>query len=352
MPCVNLTGSISNIICVFPKNTDGSLQVKAGNFTPEIMIAKTGAAKPLANLTKILIPLKLTSFTPNTTGQVGGISMILKGNGYPMNASDASGFNVTMCGQQVPINWVNSTHINITVAECANLSTTITVAYGVATASLAFNYDSTMIPPVINAITPNSASPVLKASMNITGVRFGTNRSEVTVWLVKNTTRVYQLNVLKINDTQMLVRIPGGLPGIFRVVVSRIAYGNSKENTVGAATFTYEIGVTSISPLTGSINGGTILTITGNNFSPDPTENQVFIGSAVNWFCEIITSSATQIQCRTPPIHPSETALNQTVDVYGRITVQANCTGSCVFTYDNITYPTVVVPSYLYFTAN
>ena len=350
--CSPLSGSITNINCVLPKNSDGSLQLRAGSFKPVVMINKVGAAKPLTTLPNINIPLRLTNFTPNTTGQVGGISMILKGNGFPFNLSVADGFTLSMCAQQPAINWINNTHINMTVPECASLSTTISVQLGTAVASLPFSFDPNMVPPVINSISPTSASPVLKGSLTINGIRFGTNRSEVTVWLVNTTARVYQLNVIRINDTQLLVKLPGGLPGTFKVVVSRVGFGNSMESTVGAATFVYEVVVTSISPLTGSINGGTILTITGRNFSPDPAENQVFVGGAMNWFCDVFAATTTQLQCRTPPIHPEYTTLAQTVDVFSRITNQAICSGTCVFTYNNATFPTIVAPTSPIYNAN
>lgn len=283
--CLSMSGSITNINCVLPKNADGSLQVRAGNFTPMAMIAKIGAAKPAATPPKIMIPLRFTNFMPTTTGFVGGISMILKGSGFPFDLSASAGLTVTMCSQPATINSINNTFINITVPECTVSATSIVVSYGAATASLAFNYDPTMVSPEISSINPNSASPVLKGSMTINGLRFGTNRSEVTVWLTNSTARVYQLNVIRINDTQLLVKLPGGLPGTFKVVVSRLGYGNSKESTAGIATFKYEIVINSVSPTVGSRSGGTILTITGRNFSPDPTDNQVFVGEAINWFC-------------------------------------------------------------------
>jgi hypothetical protein len=54
--------------------------------------------------------------------------------------------------------------------------------------------------------------------------------------------------------------------------------------------------VTSISPLTGSKLGGTLITITGENFSNDHLDNPVKIGAD---YCYVITSSPTQITCRT-----------------------------------------------------
>jgi hypothetical protein len=54
--------------------------------------------------------------------------------------------------------------------------------------------------------------------------------------------------------------------------------------------------ITAVSPLSGSIYGGALVTITGENFSNEPLDNPVKIG---NNYCYVITSSPTQITCRT-----------------------------------------------------
>lgn len=53
----------------------------------------------------------------------------------------------------------------------------------------------------------------------------------------------------------------------------------------GDNIFKYELVIESITPTIGSIYGGTILNITGLNFSPDEQENLVFIGNRMNTFC-------------------------------------------------------------------
>jgi hypothetical protein len=45
--------------------------------------------------------------------------------------------------------------------------------------------------------------------------------------------------------------------------------------------------------------GGTLVTITGINFSTDPLDNPVKVGSN---YCYVITSSPTQITCRIADI--------------------------------------------------
>ena len=121
----------------------------------------------------------------------------------------------------------------------------------------------------------------MKGFMRITGSGFGVNKNDIRVWLKNgNGEMVYELNVVEISDTELKVRIPGGEgEGEFKVVVIREGYGNAGVATTGVDIFWYRIGVHNIEPRTGSLNGGTILTITGENFSPLISENQVYIGN-------------------------------------------------------------------------
>lgn len=56
----------------------------------------------------------------------------------------------------------------------------------------------------------------------------------------------------------------------------------------------------SISPIIGSKLGGTVLTITGDNFSSMLKDNVIFLGDSDNIICHILTSSHTQLTCLTP----------------------------------------------------
>ena len=94
----------------------------------------------------------------------------------------------------------------------------------------------------------------------------------------------------------------------------------------------------SISPTSGSNAGGTIITITGENFTPG--SNQVYIGSAVNWICNIISETATQITCITPPKYSSK-EYDSAVDILvtANIVDESTCSGTCKFTYDGTKTP-------------
>lgn len=71
---------------------------------------------------------------------------------------------------------------------------------------------------------------------------------------------------------------------------------------------------------------------------------QVYVGDAINWNCNVLASSTTQITCVTPPRNEAYTSAQQNVVVVGRALVDSACNGSCAFTY-NSAAPTVTPTS-------
>lgn len=83
----------------------------------------------------------------------------------------------------------------------------------------------------------------------------------------------------------------GGRVGDYDVIVTRTNYGKSSVAADANNDFSYKIVVTGVTPNTGSIGGGTPITITGLNFKEGDT--QVFIGDGKNMLCEITSVTAT-----------------------------------------------------------
>ena len=112
--------------------------------------------------------------------------------------------------------------------------------------------------------------------------------------------------------------------------------------TNGSNLFTYELSISSISPTTGSIGGGSLITVTGVNFSPDPLDNLVFIGDQLNQLCIIETVTTTQITCRTPSkdeFYPTGIALH--VILNSKLIMESVCTGVCNFTFIDTNTPNI-----------
>lgn len=339
--CTYTTGTADAYKCALPTNNNNvsSPIIETGNHIPSIYIPGAGYVDTTATQ-KIFWPLVIDNLTSDVGYTNGGVTYIMYGTGFPIYATD---FNFLLCDIQADVIAVNNDQLQFLNPPCdVEGQYTITVQFNQQTATIPFNYIAPPAPPTITSIYPNNYSPVLKGFMNITGTGFGDDISKISVTLDGKDTNynVYQLNVLEANDTHLYVRIPGGLPGAFYVNVNVQGLGYSEAASEEANTFTYGIFVSSVTPNTGSINGGTILTITGSNFSPILLENQVYIGDAINWNCDVISVTTTTITCRTPPIGVNYT-LDQPVIVVGRAMVDSECTGTCTFTYNNDTYPTV-----------
>ena len=123
--------------------------------------------------------------------------------------------------------------------------------------------------------------------MTITGTGFGTDKDALSIHLKNSTGRIYGMKILELTDTEIQCGIPGGLPGDFEVDVYLDGFGSIPASPSTANDFTYELLVTDVSPTSGSYYGGTLITITGVNFSPELSETLVFVGDELNWFCAI-----------------------------------------------------------------
>lgn len=315
LPCT-ITGTfdLSSLTCTLTKNADNSPLLIAGDVTPQVYIAPYGLVglddgvaftgrRLLITVTPITVPLVTSSMTKTTGGDNGGYLNTIVGSGFPL---DKSQITVSLCGKDAIIQDVNNIQVIFYVPSCDTLgSKTVTVTVGALTStSLSYSYTSgSSSAPIISSISPNSLNPGLKKVMTITGSGFGIDASVVSVYLTNSTGKIYTLKVLSLSDTTIKVGLSGGLPGTFTVQVSLASSsGDSVPATIGADQFSYVVKITSISPTTGSYYGGTLLTLTGVNFSPAYLDTIAYVGETLNNFCLIESITETEIKCRTPEI--------------------------------------------------
>lgn len=89
------------------------------------------------------------------------------------------------------------------------------------------------------------------------------------------------------SNKSIKVKFPGAESGLYLIKLSSVQHGNIQSDLL---TLSVHGTVTGVSPQSGSIYGGTLVTITGENFSNDPLDNPVKIG---NDYCYVITTSPT-----------------------------------------------------------
>ena len=88
--------------------------------------------------------------------------------------------------------------------------------------------------------------------------------------------------------------------------------------------------VTDFQPRSGSVNGGTLITITGYNFSTDILDNPVRMGYTD---CIVESSSNTEIKCRTLPRMEGVPGTEDII-VFLKTSEEAECTvNPCKYTW-------------------
>jgi hypothetical protein len=101
--------------------------------------------------------------------------------------------SIVLCGNQVTdFVSVSNEKIVFTVPKATTAcsgSTTSKVSFAGQDVSLTFNYDDS-VTPQISALSTHSASPILKASITITGTKF-TTQPNTKVFLTQNGVKKY-----------------------------------------------------------------------------------------------------------------------------------------------------------------
>ena len=145
------------------------------------------------------------------------------------------------------------------------------------------------------------------------------------------------LNVVAVDKTAktITVKYGGAYSGTYEFVIKSTANGNL--NTEGV-TLKVVFEITNIQPLTGSIYGGSKLTITGGPFSTNPEENIVKVGykwwEYINNYCYIISETETEVTCRLP-LDLNREAKEYEVIAFASTYEEANCEmdNECKFTF-------------------
>ena len=86
---------------------------------------------------------------------------------------------------------------------------------------------------------------------------------------------------------EIKIKFPGAESGLYNIFLNGRGVGRIDQIPL-ELTVTSEIN--GISPMTGSVSGGTLVTIDGINFSDDLLDNPVMVGS---YWCFVQTTSAT-----------------------------------------------------------
>ncbi|XP_048575327.1 fibrocystin-L-like isoform X2 [Nematostella vectensis] len=238
--------------------------------------------------TTINVVPTVSDVSPNRGSTSGGTVITLTGQSFGTTLSTVS---VSIGGSACTVIEVSITSLRCrTSARAAGVVTVSATVSGVtASKDSAFTYDAALTPTVTD-ITPISGKVTGGTNLTITGTDFGTDSGVKIMIGAKECVRISN------TDTQIKCTVPMSEAGSFPITIEIPNKGFSL--IPGEfANFEYKLKITSISPQSGSMAGGTELTINGEGFSADLAGNVVTVGGKP---CRVTAASETSVTCVTP----------------------------------------------------
>ncbi|MEQ2207471.1 hypothetical protein XENOCAPTIV_012908, partial [Xenoophorus captivus] len=141
--------------------------------------------------------------------------------------------------------------------------------------------------PVVTGISPSQGSSGLGTLLTITGTGFSMENASI---MVGNSRCVTE----EVTATTQLCRLGGASAGTYPVSVNFPSLGDARYAGDNILYFDYQLILSSFSPQSGSIGGGTVLTVRGFGLSQNAT---VTVGGKE---CEVVLAADTELKCRTP----------------------------------------------------
>ncbi|XP_073714826.1 fibrocystin-L [Misgurnus anguillicaudatus] len=212
--------------------------------------------------------LGVTSIYPTTGSVAGGAILTVFGYGF---ANDTA---VTIGTQSCNVTEAEFSQLRCIVPAGSAGIQTVTVTKGEITASLtnSFTYNNNLM-ATITAVSPQTSTVFGLRVLTILGRNFDVqvNGSSVLIGETK-------CELLKWTNENITCMLPTLGPAVYNI---RVRVGNKGYALISAgvsSTIEYVLKVSGLSPMLGSLYGGTTITITGSGFTSVPTDNNVTLG--------------------------------------------------------------------------
>ncbi|CAH1788932.1 unnamed protein product [Owenia fusiformis] len=226
----------------------------------------------------------VTALTPTTGSIAGGTFITLTISSLRDDAL------VSVGGNDCPVSTRTATTITCTTPtgdSAGEVQVEVTQGGVTLTSPIAFNYDSSLT-ATITSFSANTGSVTGGETIDIVGTQFGTgNDHVVTVGGVEAT-------VVSSSDTQISVTLPPLPPGSHPIDVTVGTYGYADKSSVTNTDILVSFEVNNVSPLIGSMIGGTVLTLTGQGFG-SAGANNIQVGRTS---CTILSETNSKIVCK------------------------------------------------------
>jgi IPT/TIG domain/Regulator of chromosome condensation (RCC1) repeat len=266
----NASGQLGN-----GATTNSDVPVEVRGLTGVTAIA-AGGEHSLAYAPK---PPTVTSINPTSGSTVGGTPVLIKGSGFLAGATVKIGKAATS------VHVVSETEITAKTAASAAGSheVVVTDANGTSTADPSYTY-VTPPPPTVTSINPTSGTTSGGTAVTIKGSGF---LAGATVTIGSTAT-----SVAVVSETELTAKTAATAAGANEVVVT-----DANGKSTGGPFYTYVTPppptVTSVSPNSGSVKGGTPVLIKGSGFLAGATVSIGYLATSVDVISETEITATT-----------------------------------------------------------
>ena len=271
----------TNIVVVSSTSITATTPAHAAGAVTVVVTNSGGLSGSLTNGFTYIGTPTVTSISPTSGTTAGGTAITITGTNF------ATGATVTLGGTAATnVVVVSSTSITAKTPAHAAGAVTVTVTNpGGLNGSLTngFTYVGT---PTVTSISPTSGTTAGGTAVTITGTNFATGAT-VTLGGTAAT------NVVVVSSTSITATTPAHAAGAVTVTVTNP--GGQAGSLTNGFTYLVPPTVTSVSPNSGPVGGGTAVTITGTGFVTGATV--AFGGTAAT---NVVVVSSTSITATTP----------------------------------------------------
>ncbi|XP_053372863.1 fibrocystin-L-like [Mercenaria mercenaria] len=277
--------SIGDVACSVTASTATSITCDVGNgpvgqHKVMVNVDGKGFAKHSSGDVMFEYTANIDSISPTSGSLGGGVTLTISGYGFKDGAS------VTINSASCDVRSVQPDQIECVVPAMKSDGThDVEIEQGSTTLTYSgYTYDSSLT-ATISSVTPTTLG-VLGGRLTISGSSFTSTSGRVHVGSVAGT-------IASWTDSQIEVDVSGVPAGTHELKVET-SNGLATDGNGDIPSVDVDLGITNVFPLTGSILGGTKLTVTGTGFGTNATLVDVNVGDVE---CEIDTVTDTQIVC-------------------------------------------------------
>lgn len=265
------------------------VQVQVNNLGTALLTMPSESARRFA-----VIPV-LDSVSPSMGSTTGYTRLLLSGSGLTAGMVTVAGYPCITVSS-------NYTHIICDTSpsppQMGNVAVQVGGISSTCSTDCLFQYSTSLV-PTVSSVSPSSVSGN-QTTVFVYGSGFGSYLEDLRVYADN-----IMLEVTEVTDSRLTLLVgplPVG-PHTLKVVVM------SKGLASGNATLTSQAQA-SLQPSSGSLAGGTLLTITGNGFAAGNTS--VMLGP---YPCRIMTLTPAMVTCLTHPFNEMQVQVN--IKVFG-----------------------------------